>query len=48
MPPPGLTHHSMQNKEHTHPKKKKKKDIKVDYAQLPAGLDSGHLQNSLP
>ena len=28
-------HHSMQNKELSHPKKKM--DIKVDYTQLPAG-----------
>ena len=31
----------MQNKELSHLKKKKKKDIKVDYAQLPAGPASG-------
>ena len=32
----------MQNKELSHlKKKKKKKDIKVDYAQLPAGPASG-------
>jgi len=29
-------------------REKKKKDIKVDCAQLPAGPASGHLQNSLP
>ena len=40
----------MQNKELslTWSKKKKKKDVKVDYDQLPAGPASGHLQNSLP
>ena len=32
-------HHSMQNKELSHPKKKM--DIKVDYTQLPAGPASG-------
>ena len=31
----GPPHHSMQNKEFDHPKKKM--DIKVDYAQLPGG-----------
>ena len=31
----GPPHHSMQNKEFSHPKKKM--DIKVDYAQLPGG-----------
>ena len=32
----------MQNKELSHPKEKKKKmDLKVDYAQLPAGPASG-------
>jgi len=35
--PPGPPHHSMQNKELSHQKGKKKMDIKVDYAQLPAG-----------
>ena len=37
--PPGPPHHSMQNKELSHPKKKM--DIKIDYAQLPAGPASG-------
>ena len=37
----GPPHHSMQNKELFHPKGKKKKDIKVDCAQLPAGPASG-------
>ena len=40
--PPGPPHHSMQSKELSHQKeKKKKKDIKVDYAQLPASPASG-------
>lgn len=33
--PPGPPHHSMQNKELSHPKKKM--DIKVDYTLLPPG-----------
>ena len=37
---PGPPHHSMQNKELSHPKEKKM-DIKVDYTQLPAGTASG-------
>ena len=37
--PSGLPHHSMQNKELSH--LKKKLDLKVDYAQLPDGLASG-------
>ena len=37
--PPGPPHHSMQNKELSHPKKKM--DINVDYDQLSAGLASG-------
>ena len=37
--PPGRPHNSMQNKELSHPKKKM--DIKIDYAQLPAGPASG-------
>ena len=36
---PGPPHHSMQNKELSHPKKKM--DIKADYAQLPASPASG-------
>ena len=36
---PGPPNHSMQNKELSHPKKKM--DIKVYYAQLPAGPASG-------
>ena len=31
----------MQNKEISHPKEKKKTDIKVDYTQFPAGPASG-------
>ena len=38
--PPGPPHHSMQNKELSNPKEKKM-DVKVDYAQLPAGPASG-------
>ena len=36
---PGPPHHSMQNKELSHPNKKM--DIKVDCTQLPAGPASG-------
>ena len=40
--PFGPPHHSTQNKEISHLKeKKKKKDVKVDYAQFPAGPASG-------
>ena len=39
--PSGSLHHSMHNKELSHQKGKKKKDINVDYAQFPAGPASG-------
>ena len=43
----GSSPHSMPNKELSH-LKGKKKELKVDYAQLPASPASGRSQNSLP